>query len=85
MQGANTLTIGFPDLEEVKSPDEVNLTNEPIEATKGRQRKGKGKIIESHTKVGKKTYGSVTPKGTGRGIGLKVKHRKFLGVSKQQT
>ncbi|KAH0669648.1 hypothetical protein KY285_025488 [Solanum tuberosum] len=47
VRGANTLTVGLPDLEIVKSAPEAVLTDEPAEFAKERKRKGKGKMVLS--------------------------------------
>ncbi|KAG5586833.1 hypothetical protein H5410_047267 [Solanum commersonii] len=54
VRGANTLTVGIPDLETVKKAYEAILTYEPAECAKKRKRKGKGNLVESHSKEDKK-------------------------------
>uniref|UniRef100_M1DCN7 Uncharacterized protein n=1 Tax=Solanum tuberosum TaxID=4113 RepID=M1DCN7_SOLTU len=58
IRGANILTVGVPDLETVKSVPDTDFNNEPADFAKERKRKGKGKMVESHTKGNKKRYGT---------------------------
>ncbi|KAG5581233.1 hypothetical protein H5410_051860 [Solanum commersonii] len=74
VRGANTLIVGVPDLETVKSTPEVVLTDEPTEFAKERKRKGKGKLVESNSKKDKKRYGtkSEMQKDMGSAIAVNV-------------
>ncbi|KAH0745929.1 hypothetical protein KY285_007586 [Solanum tuberosum] len=58
VRGANTLTVDVLYLETVKSTPEAVLTHEPTEYAKERKRKGKGKMVKSHSKRDKKRYGT---------------------------
>ncbi|KAG5609881.1 hypothetical protein H5410_021162 [Solanum commersonii] len=60
IRGANILTVGVPDLETVKSVPDTDFYNELAEFAKERKRKGKGKMVESHTKGNKKKYGTMS-------------------------
>ncbi|KAG5576190.1 hypothetical protein H5410_056324 [Solanum commersonii] len=74
VRGATTLTVGVPDRNIVKSSPEADLINESTEFAKERQRKGKGKIVEFHSKGDKKRYGtrSETQKVMGSAIAASI-------------
>ncbi|KAG5632022.1 hypothetical protein H5410_003739 [Solanum commersonii] len=56
IRGANALTMVIPDLEETKDVLETRTENEPTESEKKRERKGRGKMVESPTKGDKNIY-----------------------------
>ncbi|KAH0732764.1 hypothetical protein KY285_003610 [Solanum tuberosum] len=74
VRGANTLIVGVPDLETVKSTPEVVLTDEPAEFANERKIKGKEKLVESNSKKDKKRYGtkSEMQKDMGSAIAVNV-------------
>ncbi|KAG5584876.1 hypothetical protein H5410_045310 [Solanum commersonii] len=55
VRGAYALTTGISDLEAVDIVLESKL-NEPAKSERKRKTKGKGKLVESHTKEGKRRY-----------------------------
>ncbi|KAH0633238.1 hypothetical protein KY284_036024 [Solanum tuberosum] len=56
VRGRNALTVGVPDLEAVEGVTDTKLDNEPTKSGRERKLKGKGKMVESHTKGDKKRY-----------------------------
>ncbi|KAG5630701.1 hypothetical protein H5410_002418 [Solanum commersonii] len=56
VRGANTLTIGIPDLETADNSLKVDHIVEPTKSEKERQRKGKGKLVVFHHKGDKRKY-----------------------------
>jgi len=70
VRGANTFTMDIPNLETVKGTPEATLTIEHSKYAKERKRKGKGKLVETHSKGEKKKYEtrSVTQKVMGSSI-----------------
>ncbi|KAH0639388.1 hypothetical protein KY285_035974 [Solanum tuberosum] len=56
VRGGNALTVGVPDLEAVEGVTDTKLDNEPTKSGRERKCKGKGKMVESHTKGDKKRY-----------------------------
>ncbi|KAH0667681.1 hypothetical protein KY285_028887 [Solanum tuberosum] len=58
VRGANTLTVGVPDREIIKNAPKVYHIVQSTEFEKERQRKGKGKLVESRSKADKKRYGT---------------------------
>ncbi|KAG5631598.1 hypothetical protein H5410_003315 [Solanum commersonii] len=73
IRGANTLTVGIIDLEMTINTREVDHIVESIKSKKERQRKGKGKMVVSHSKEDKRRYGtrSETQKVLGSAIAVR--------------
>ncbi|KAG5580362.1 hypothetical protein H5410_050989 [Solanum commersonii] len=70
VRGANTFTMDIPNLKTVKGTPVATFTVEHTECAKERKRKGKGKLVKTHSKGEKKKYEtrSVTQKVMGSSI-----------------
>ncbi|KAG5632699.1 hypothetical protein H5410_004416 [Solanum commersonii] len=77
VRGANTLTVGAPDLEIVDNPPKVDHIAETPKYDKERQRKEKGKLVVSHSKGDKRKY--ITRSETQKVLG------SVIAASKAQT
>ncbi|KAH0665679.1 hypothetical protein KY285_026885 [Solanum tuberosum] len=56
MGGGNQSQVNVPELETVKSTFEIDIVGKFAKQEKERQRKGKGKLVLSHSKEDKKKY-----------------------------